>query len=270
MIKLNNIVEGVCFLWNANGFRYKLNLLKYFLLSLPARAGFKYYYNNEISCRIKDIKFIFQTSSSELYSSKEILIDRMYEQLPEFDVKNQNVIIDIGANIGLYSLLAAKSNRNCKVFSFEPNPDTYKRFEYNIRLNNIENIYPYKLAVSDFNGLSYFKKSKNTWVSKITDSKDMETIEVDTITLDEIIKDNSIEIIDLLKIDVEGSELNVIKGSTNTIKIVKKIILEYHSKELQKNCLDILDENGFRIVYEKPLIHDIGTVYCVNNELSIN
>jgi len=192
------------------------------------------------------------------------MIDRMYEMLPDFELKKQKVIFDVGANIGLFSLWASKNNQESRIYSFEPNPDTYSRLERNIRLNYFDNISPHQLAVTSKTGLSNFKKCQNTWVSTITNTENTDTVKVNTVPIDDFVKENSINSIDLIKIDVEGSEFNVLKGSINTLKIIERIILEYHSKELQRNCLDFLCTNGFEIVYEKPLIYDIGTVYCVN------
>ena len=267
-MEITDIKEGLNFIRYSSGLEYKFALLVYFISTIPIRLGFNFKYDKEIISRIKDIKFIFKSCSSELYSSKEIFIDKMYEQFPGFELKNQNVVLDIGANIGLYSLWASKNNGRCSIYSFEPNPDTYSRLERNIKLNDFNNIFPYQLAVASQTGLSHFRKCQNTWVSGITSSEAKDTIEVKTISLDEFVNDNSIDLVDLIKIDVEGSEFSVLKGSINTLKITRRVILEYHSKELQRNCLCFLRTNGFEVVYEKPLIYDIGTVYCVNNVYS--
>jgi len=142
-------------------------------------------------------------------------------------------IIDIGANLGFYSVVYAM-NEGVDVISFEPFPDTFEYLEKNIKLNNILNVYPFQMGLfsknedmpigsSDaFNFYGFFTK-----IIKFTDKKQVGCYSVYTsdnqapiakfVKGDECLILSEKEHIDFIKIDVEGSELEVIKGLEATI-----------------------------------------------------
>ena len=121
--------------------------------------------------------------------------------------------IDVGANIGTYSLLAGKLC-NAKVIAFEPIGESYKRLKNNIKINNLESkIDARKICLGEKPGQLIMSSSRNTQNSVI--DKDIESIPHETVeasTLDkEVYSDNPT----FIKIDVEGFESSVIKGGKN-------------------------------------------------------
>jgi FkbM family methyltransferase len=85
------------------------------------------------------------------------------------------------------------------------------------------------------------------------------TVEVEITTLDDILSERDILFIDILKLDVEGNELEVLKGATETLKNTKKIVLEYHSEGSRNACESFLREKGFGKSLEIP-----GHQYYIN------
>ena len=163
--------------------------------------------------------------------SHDINLDGIYEKdylltltnwLKEIhnDIFN-GVAIDVGANIGNHSVFFSKFFK--KVYSFEPNPKTFKLLEINSKLSN--NIYVKKMGLSNKEVISNLLENKsNIGGSKLTNEKSEKTIDIKLTTLDQEI--NSIEEkINLLKIDVEGHEFEVIQGSKDTIKTFRPIII---------------------------------------------
>ena len=75
-----------------------------------------------------------------------------------------------------------------------------------------------------------------------------------SITVDSFTKEEEIDSIDILKIDIEGFEAEALGGAEETLNITKRVVLEYHSPELRKQCLDILVQNGFKITERGTLI----------------
>jgi FkbM family methyltransferase len=139
----------------------------------------------------------------------------------------KGVFFDIGANIGWYSIMIAKSNRNISVHSFDPIPTTYESLVRNVELNALPNISMHNFGFSDrkgeFDFYYYPEGSGNASSANVTGRSDIKIIKCKVETLDEYTSKNNIEI-DFIKCDVEGAELLVFKGGLDTIKSSKPII----------------------------------------------
>lgn len=130
-------------------------------------------------------------------------------------IKYKNpVLLDIGSNFGSYSYLTL-FNRDLTVYAFEPVPIVYESFLENIKLNDMPNITVFNYALSSSSGEAKIRipKSNNIGMSKISDRGDLK-IELKTL-------DSHLDIISechMIKIDVEGHELEVLKGSVDFFK----------------------------------------------------
>lgn len=147
-------------------------------------------------------------------------------------LKSGQNFLDIGANIGYYSLLASKIVGNSgRVYSFEPSSREFKRLLKNIEINNCKNIIPSNLALSDSNNEIYFSIAQgHTGLNSISiedKSIDKTTQIVKTMKLDTYFNSEIIRF-KLAKIDVEGSELMVLKGMEQILKehAIERIIIE--------------------------------------------
>jgi FkbM family methyltransferase len=264
----NQIRLGLLLIQSATGTRSKLSLIRYFVLSIPRRLGFNFYLTNyEVKIELDDYKFVYLSNSSELYSYKEIMLDLIYEKHPSFNLKYQKVIFDIGANIGFYSLRAAVSNKKSTVYAFEPNPKVYQRLTKNISMNNINNVIPYQLAIGNKSGFIKFQEEISTWTSRIIESpNDDGLIVVPIMTIDDFLeKNNKIQYIDLMKIDVEGFEYETIKGAEKSLKKIKLIVLEYHNNSLCIQVHKYLTNRGFKTLEKINTVNEMGISYYVNS-----
>jgi len=139
--------------------------------------------------------------------------------------KNSGTIVDVGANTGVFSLIAASVNPAAKIFCFEPVPFIYDMLQNNIQLNAFSNITPLCKAASDKSGMAKIQTldSGNLYESSLDSGhmehmthlkKDLKVIfkEIETVRLDDFITNNNIRAIDLMKIDVESHEPAVIEG----------------------------------------------------------
>ncbi len=174
-------------------------------------------------------------------------------------LKNDTVTIDIGANIGTVALRAAAISSKGYVYAFEPDTDNYNSLQYNVKLNQFENIIPIKKALGDLAQESkLFKVNRfNTGMNRILPANDsftdFETIEVST--LDEEVNRLKIDRIDLIKIDVEGYELNVLKGARAVLeRFHPLIVVEIIEVNLKNNgqtsaeVIGFLKEFGYHFV----------------------
>lgn len=132
------------------------------------------------------------------------------------------VCYDIGAHSGFYTLLFSRlTGHSGFVYAFEPLPINLSYLKKHIELNNITNVEIIPCAVSEKSGISYLRFFNDTFTAKI-DSQ--EGIKVKLVSIDEEINKGNILPPNIIKIDVEGHELSVLKGMFNTIKIYKPII----------------------------------------------
>jgi FkbM family methyltransferase len=145
-------------------------------------------------------------------------------------VCGNNTVLDIGANIGYYTLMAAaRISDESRVYGFEPVSDTYRKLLENIKINDFKNIISENLAVSNENGEIelFVADEKSTGSSSIalhvnfSGSKE----KVKTIKIDDYLSQKSIKKVDLVKIDVEGCEPWVIEGMKETMRNLKPVIM---------------------------------------------
>jgi FkbM family methyltransferase len=167
---------------------------------------------------LPDDKFVGQRIALEKYEPYETkLILRQ--------VKKGAVVIDVGANIGYYTvLLAKKVGKLGKVYAFEPDEINFEILEKNIKANNLKNVIAIQAAVSDKNKESVLYKSKENYGDHKMFGND-EKEKIMTIKLDDFLKN---EKIDLMKVDTQGWEPAVLEGAKKIIEKDKPtIFFEY-------------------------------------------
>jgi FkbM family methyltransferase len=172
-----------------------------------------------------------------------------------------DVVIDVGAHYGLYTLLASRLVGNQGiVLAFEPHPYNYKRLLINLRLNKIKNVKTFNLALGDFKGqtkLYLFSNSggHSTTPEVLSASSFDGYINVKVNTIDTIIRKLGIEKVSLIKIDAEGAELNILKGARESIQThgPKLTIASYHYSNEAIEIKEWLETNFpfFKVKIEK-------------------
>jgi len=175
--------------------------------------------------------------------------DGPYEK-DNIELKKGDWVVDAGANIGMFSLFAAKKvGEQGKVFSFEPVPATQRLLKRNIELNGIKNVEVVPFALGEKKGelsFSIFPESLECSSGFFDNEGSRE--KVNQITLDEFVEENKIHKIDFIKSDVEGMERNLLTGARNTIKKFKPklAICIYHRPDdpelLEKIIKDFVPE----------------------------
>jgi FkbM family methyltransferase len=176
-------------------------------------------------------------------------------------------VIDLGANIGFYAFIEA--SRVKQVHAVEPVKYNYDLLQKNIKLNKFNNISTYQLAIGGTTGLTKIYTSKRCNWATIVDErhrtpdyslrwnkfkKGSEVVPI--CKLDDFVDKYQINKVDLVRMDVEGAEVEVIGGATQTIKSMPKgsyLVIEIHSscikiKESIENMLDRIFAAGFKCV----------------------
>jgi FkbM family methyltransferase len=219
-------------------------------------------YSWDTAVRLHGSTYCLGLRTSEIYVIEEVYRYKMYDRSSDFVAKKGWVVFDIGANVGVVSVLQAQ--RDAQVYAFEPNPDCYRRLLKNITANGLEDkIRPFNLAVGNLAGIGEMQVEKGgTTAGTVRAGGDgnPSAAQVSITTLDQIVPALSISQIDLLKIDVEGAEVDVLRGAGHTLVLTKRIMLEYHSRALLKQVEAILKPYGFvREVLVEYYVEDLAS-----------
>ena len=229
---------------------------------------------NDVVCQYEGLKILVRNPSKSLIG-KSIYKYGFWEKETTdtvvSKVKEEMIILDVGADIGYYSLLFSKLvGNNGMIYSFEPIPEAKGYLDVNICLNNIMNVKSYEFALFDEEGFSYiedpFGKSR---LNNNPDMQNYDSIRVQTKKFDSL-KINSR--IDLIKIDVEGSEMNVLTGMKETIKKYHPIILlELHCdlikqySYLPEDVIGYLEKENYLIspVDQDTINYNLGNITII-------
>ncbi len=174
-------------------------------------------------------------------------------------LKPAQTFIDVGCNKGDFSLLAAKIiGEGGAVLAFEPEPDNCQWIEKSIKLNNYENIKLFQLALGDKNeDAQLYLGEKSGWHSLISNSGNAQksAIEVKKRTLDSILDDAGTTRVNMIKIDVEGAEMEVLQGAStmfdNNPELIVLLDLHPHIGVDPVEVCAFLSAKGFKILNMK-------------------
>ena len=180
------------------------------------------------------------------------------ELLEHFSPKEGDVVIDVGAAFGIYTMIASKKvGSSGKVVAIEPQPEIFRMLNCNIKLNKLSNIVSLNYA-------TYSKETKLilysnfSLISERAGKNNQVFIEVNCNTLDHLVGEiQEINEINWIKIDVEGAELEVLKGATGILSKSKDIalLIEIHNMSDGTNhyttIMELLHNYNFKIEFEK-------------------
>jgi FkbM family methyltransferase len=174
-------------------------------------------------------------------------------------VSPEDCVVDIGANMGWYSINIAKTFPKCKVYAFEPIPKTFSYLSENIKLNNVNNIQAFQFGLSnekqDLTFYFYPEGGVNASLANVSGREDVELINCHVEKLDDFVVQNELKV-DFIKCDVEGAELFAFKGGLETIQRDKPIVFtemlrkwsakfNYHPNEI----ISMFSEMGYLCFY---------------------
>lgn len=176
-------------------------------------------------------------------------------------IKPAMTIIDIGANLGYYTVLASlRAGDGGLVVAFEPEPNFFKLLSKNISRNNLKNVNHFELAIAEKNGVSKLHlSSENKGHNSLICSEELKTsVQVKTTTLDEFLTARKIKKIDVIKMDIEGAEILAIEGMKDAlIKNMPLLFLEFSPHSIVK-----LNRNPFHFL---STIHEVGySIFEIN------
>lgn len=213
----------------------------------------------------------------------------IYTKFPEYEemnfiydfLKKDDIFVDVGANIGAHTLMAASKIKTGKIFSFEPSAKALKYLKENIQINHLKSkVIIVDRVVSNINGFESFTLGKHSEIDRIGEKGDIfhKTKMIPSVSLDKFLLENKIDCVDLIKIDVEGAELKVLEGLKDYLSKGKVGVIIF---EINSNCgvygysvkdiINFLEQNNF-ILYaldsksklSKLIVKDIDSLHTFN------
>lgn len=195
-----------------------------------------------------------RAASTDLAEVAVIFSDSEYPQR-FFPKKKGCTIVDLGANIGAFSIYSASILKKFKprIIAVEPSSENFQLLTSNISANRLGKlIKPLQVAITNRNGTAILDTSGAKDAFKISSKRTLSHEVIKSRTLVNLCRSAKISKINLLKVDIEGSEFEVIGSSINTLrKKVESIIVEIHKPEYDKSTIkliDTLDRNKFTLV----------------------
>ena len=222
-----------------------------------------------VQCRIHNGLMLTYLESS---SSPEVADLRQYCKF--YQVEQGDVILDVGAHIGSFTIRNSRKIGNGLVVSFEPNPKSHKLLKMNIIVNRFTNVIPLNVALADFEGIAELRISEDPANSSLIRSRgknlrsqvsdpSSEYVKVRVRRIDDLCAEMGIKKVDFIKIHAEGSELEILKGARKTLSENHINLAITSSRFAHKPVLNELHEylsaNGFNLIIS-GINHP--TLYC--------
>jgi FkbM family methyltransferase len=198
-------------------------------------------------------------SKGEWWTYNDIFVNREYDLPIQTALQSRSpghpfTVLDLGANVGFFTLRVVDLMQQSSLETFasdmtlvEGSPATYRELQYRLSLQNLSrlNLRVVHGLVGRREGSGFIHESALHVKNTITDSRQHDGVKVDFVDLDQIMKGRPK--IDLLKCDVEGSELLFIQNYTGLLRKVKNAVFEFHHEQCDTTaCVDLLEQLGFQ------------------------
>lgn len=245
-------------------FENPLLILRIFLGGFPDQGAL---------VRLKDSGLIFQVRGRmDIWSIKETFVDRFYERFGT-SLEDGWTIVDIGAGLGDFTIFALSGYPANRVIACEPFVGSYALLAKNLELNNFDGARIIQSAVMDQPGMVFLSHTQGEALQiTSTGTPDFKAMGEDRVpvpaqTLQDLLVENNLERIDLLKLDCEGAEYPIlINTSPEVFKSIDRIVLEYHEGVAghgHEELVNRLNEMGYQVTVTKNYVHaDLGYMYA--------
>lgn len=227
-------------------------------------------FSGRTKIRLKGFEMITDTQDllgrQILFGHENSVILKMISYISKGDL-----VIDAGAHHGLFSLYSRKTvGSQGSIYAFEPHPDSFKILSENVDLNGFENIRIENMCLGNssqtthlrsltgLRGRSYISESEESR-SKAIEMDFTESFNVEMTSLSRYMREEKIEKVDMLKVDVEGAELEVLRGVEDQLQNVKRAVIEIHSHhedEYREDLYHLLSSNGRLMTLDRQEITD--------------
>lgn len=221
-----------------------------------------------ITLRLRNgLKIQARIASGDPGIVKEIWLCEIYAPFSFMEILDGEVILDVGAHIGAFTLLAASACPSSPIYCYEPMPENYEILLTNLRMNGIQNVKAYPTAISAVSGLRPLHIDETNTESHFLQDLGSDGFLVPTLTLAEVFRRHSIKRCGLLKMDCEGSEYEILfEASSAVLSRIGRISLEYHTsaripRDYPARLVQFLESEGYDVtIIPDPIKH--GLLYA--------
>lgn len=211
-------------------------------------------------------------SSMDIWCLKETFLDRFYE-CAGTPMQDGWTVVDIGAGLGDFSILAAHTYPNNQVYAYEPFMESFTLLNRNLAANHVGNVQAFQQAVGqtgslvlDLSGGEPLQIQSRQ--SQPTTAENHErTVEVTSLALNEVFVQNGIQRCDLLKLDCEGAEYDILfNANTKALERVQRLVMEYHdgvNGYSHRDLVAFLEQQAFEVrLTPNPVHAHLGYLYA--------
>lgn len=179
--------------------------------------------------------------------------DIFFTGVPEYVPREGDTILDVGAHIGTFSLLAATKAPRIKVHAIEASRDTFNLLKINVALNRSDNITAHRVALADRKGTIDLYHATGNWGHSVVKEMSRFSETVPCTTMTDFLAENRIERIGFIKFNVEGAEFPILLGtSPDVLRRFDTMLVLYHcdlwEKNTERDLMEHLGRSGFRCV----------------------
>jgi len=241
---------------DARGWGERRALAGFFARQLLRRSGLGHGADETIALSVGGLRLDVQPGNGELYLYQEIFRDAAYEQHPAFRLQPGWCVVDVGANIGVYSLRAARAGC-ARVLALEPDPSTFARLTRHIRLNRADAVIPLAVAAGAEPGRAIYRRGSASTTGRLLrlrESSSTNAVEfvVEIEPLARLLDRHGFNTVNLLKIDVEGDEAEVLKGAAPALARIERVVMEFHGDAQLAESESLLASHGLTRVLTAP------------------
>lgn len=216
---------------------------------------------------IGGLKLSLDWSAAEHVPVREVLIRREYAPSPEWLPEVGQTVVDVGANAGVFAIDAAtRVGRGGHVIAIEPNPVPMSRLIENIGLNRVyETVRPVAVAIGAGTGIGTLEApTSNSTIGHLAVVGERKSdVAVPVIGLDAVLGSLGVVDVDLLKVDVEGSELDVLESGPQILSRTKRVVVEAAPNRADAIAAR-LHEVGFRTSIRSAGPESVGCIIFGN------
>lgn len=226
--------------------------------------------------RTDGLKIRIRRNTWDYRIAEDVLVDKEYTE-GGFEPAGDETVIDIGANIGAFTLHSAKRCR--RVIAYEPGSNEFELLTQNIELNGFDNVSAVRAAVGGSRGETVLFHGKDSVLNTIHEDRapgGTESEKVQCVTLEDIFRAHNLDHCDLLKLDCEGAEYDILySADVSCLQKVSRITMEYHvapgeDKRRKADSLGTyLESIGFKVVrYIDFVDHDCGMMRLTQRSMA--
>ncbi len=205
------------------------------------------------------LRLTLRPGTSDFRIVREIMVWNEYAR-PGFELAPTDTVVDIGAQIGIFTTYAARAAARGRVISFEPHPDNFRLLDQNRLQNAFDHVAVLNRAVAATAGRhEFFASAFNTGGHSLYPrAAGASRFEVETVRLEDVLDERGIDAVDYLKIDCEGAEVEILHGMGDAmLRRIRRIVMEVHADidTTRDGLAGWLRDRGFHVETDGAMVY---------------